>query len=416
MRHAALASSAFLLVGCGDRGLDPAALSDPASCEGCHPDQVREWASSMHAYASDDPVFLAVNRLGQRETGGALGGFCLQCHAPFADGRDLETLPRVDRGVTCTACHQVTEVVALHNGGLRWDRDGAMRGGIADVVDTPAHESSHSALVDAKALESSATCGACHDVIAPSGVAVERTYAEWSESVFARPEIGLSCAGCHMAGRDAPAAFGERTRRVHDHSLAGVDIALGPWPGVDDQVAAVQRDLAAALSAKLCVLPNGGAVKVDVTLDNVQAGHAFPSGVTHARRAWLELVTEEGGVSADVPTDWVLGSRFLGEDGSEVANAWEAASIESALLPPAVTFDPMDPAYYHAVTKSYVIAGAPDVVRMAVRMQPVGLDILDSLIAAGELDPSVRDAMRTFTLGSTQLEWRRDRDGYGCVP
>jgi hypothetical protein len=415
MRHVALVTG-FLLAGCGDRGLDPAALSDPASCEGCHPDQVREWASSMHAYASDDPVFLAMNRLGQRATGGALGDFCVRCHAPFAGGRDVEGLPRAERGVTCAACHQVAEVVAVHNGELRWDRDGPMRGGLSDAVDTPAHDSAHSPLVDSNALESSATCGACHDVISPSGVAVERTYAEWSESIFAHADVGLSCASCHMFGRDAPAAYGEQTRRTHDHSLAGVDLALGPWPGTDEQRVAIGRDLGAVLLAKLCVLPNGGAVKIDVTLDNVQSGHAFPSGVTHARRVWVELVAEEAGVPAGVPTGWSLGSRFLGNDGAEVANVWDATDIESELLQPAVTLDPMDPRFYHSVTKSFLVAGAPEIVRMAVRVQPVGLDILDGLIAEGELDPSVRAAMPTFSLRSTMLEWQRARDGFGCVP
>ena len=38
----------------------------------------------MHAYASDDPVFRAMNERGQRETDGGLGSFCIQCHAPIA--------------------------------------------------------------------------------------------------------------------------------------------------------------------------------------------------------------------------------------------------------------------------------------------------------------------------------------------
>jgi hypothetical protein len=46
--------TACVLAGCVDRGLDAAGLGDPATCEGCHPDQVRERASSMLAYASDD--------------------------------------------------------------------------------------------------------------------------------------------------------------------------------------------------------------------------------------------------------------------------------------------------------------------------------------------------------------------------
>src|SRR5258705_1322543 len=59
-------------------------LLDPQSCAGCHKDQFDDWAGSMHAYASNDPVFLAMNKRGQRETNGALGKFFVNCHAPMA--------------------------------------------------------------------------------------------------------------------------------------------------------------------------------------------------------------------------------------------------------------------------------------------------------------------------------------------
>src|SRR5579883_1120826 len=74
-----------VLGGCGK----PSSLSrdemlDPATCQACHPTHYQQWSGSMHAYAADDPVFLAMNQRGQRETGGKLGTFCVQCHAPMA--------------------------------------------------------------------------------------------------------------------------------------------------------------------------------------------------------------------------------------------------------------------------------------------------------------------------------------------
>jgi len=47
--------------------LDRKALEDPAACKTCHPIQYEEWSGSMHAYASEDPVFRAMNRRVQRE-------------------------------------------------------------------------------------------------------------------------------------------------------------------------------------------------------------------------------------------------------------------------------------------------------------------------------------------------------------
>ncbi|HEX2878248.1 MAG TPA: multiheme c-type cytochrome, partial [Polyangiaceae bacterium] len=57
-------------------------LMDPRTCQGCHPMHYEEWRGSMHAYASMDPVFHAMNQKGQQETAGALGDFCVSCHAP----------------------------------------------------------------------------------------------------------------------------------------------------------------------------------------------------------------------------------------------------------------------------------------------------------------------------------------------
>ena len=39
-------------------------MLDPATCQSCHPTHVRDWSGSMHAYASDDPVFVAMNARG----------------------------------------------------------------------------------------------------------------------------------------------------------------------------------------------------------------------------------------------------------------------------------------------------------------------------------------------------------------
>src|SRR5688572_9748953 len=97
---------------------------DPETCKTCHPKHYREWSGSMHAYASDDPVFLAMNARGQEEVA-TLGDFCVQCHAPMAvrtgattDGLNLAELPRHLKGVTCYFCHTVSAVEGTHNNPL----------------------------------------------------------------------------------------------------------------------------------------------------------------------------------------------------------------------------------------------------------------------------------------------------------
>jgi hypothetical protein len=419
----------FVVSGCLQReSFDREALMDPAACADCHPDEYRDWSGSMHAYATDDPVFIALNEIGQEETGGALGTLCIGCHAPMAvatgattDGLNLDEVPRKLKGVTCYFCHQVDEVLGDHNGQLHLADDGAFRGGISDPVDTNAHGSIYSPLHDGSRSESSDLCGACHDVVSPSGVLLERTFAEFKESVFATSgPTGVSCSGCHMPGRNGPGATvpGVPERRVHDHGMPGVDIALSQWPEGDVQLAGIERDLSGSLSAKLCVLPPGN--DIEVTLDNVLVGHAWPSGVTHARRGWVELIAydgenvvfESGVISVDEALAenedddlWQFRSWMYDTDGNEVHTAWEAASIVSDLIAPAVTNDPTDPRFFHAITKGYTTPTIPDRITMRVLLRPVGLEIIDGLVATGKLDPAVRDRLPTFELDETVLEW-----------
>src|SRR4051794_9452609 len=104
VRLQALLIAVACLLGCTEPAapnveLSRAELLDPEACRGCHAEYYAEWSASMHANASRDPVFLAMNRRGNEETNGQLGSFCVNCHAPLAvvdgqttNGLDLEAL------------------------------------------------------------------------------------------------------------------------------------------------------------------------------------------------------------------------------------------------------------------------------------------------------------------------------------
>lgn len=432
-------AASLLLTSCSVRtGLDKEALMDPAACQGCHPDAYREWSGSMHAYAADDPVFIALNALAQRETNGELGSFCVGCHAPLAlhlgetfDGLNLEEVPRRYKGVTCYYCHQIDRIEADHNANFRLADDDIFRGGIRDSLYTPAHRSEATKMHDGRTMESSALCGSCHDVRTPAGVRLENSFMEWKESVFASGPAALSCVGCHMPGREALVAEvdGAPLRRLHDHSMPGVDVALTPWPESEAQLQLIKRDLNRTIAAKLCVQPGPDGPEVLVILDNLLAGHSFPSGVTHARRAWVELEAFDGesvllksGVVADDepiaelddPNLWLMRSRIFDGEGKEVHFSWRARSVESNLLPAGVTNDPSDPRFSHSVQQSYPLSSFPTRVQMRVRMRAIGLEMFDELIASGDLDPAVLESVPNLTLASTELVWT-DADGLGCV-
>jgi len=414
------------------------ALLDPNNCLPCHADQFRQWSGSMHAYSGEDPVFLAMNQRMQRETKGEAGSFCVGCHAPVAvrlgkttDGLNLKELPPFMRGVTCFFCHTTDAVEGTHNNPLRLAGDGVLRGGIADPVKSP-HRAGYSTLHDREAPESSTMCGACHDVVTGHGAHVERTFTEWKASLYSKPGQ-LSCGKCHMDGRDGVAAkgvIGAPERRLHDHSLAAVDVALTPFAETEAQRAEVQRLLDATLLAKLCVKQSPAGFVADVTLDNAFAGHKFPSGAAQDRRAWVELVAYRGGnvvfssgvvpekkavTSIGDPNLWLLRDRIFDTAGKEVHMFWQAAKVESELLPAAVTADPSDPAFYHSVTKTYALPlPPPDRVTMKVRIRPIDFDLLDDLVATKDLDPVILDRVPTFDLTSTAREWRTEM-GFRCI-
>ncbi|MCA9705728.1 MAG: hypothetical protein KDK70_07765 [Myxococcales bacterium] len=423
---------------------------DPKTCEECHPTHYREWLGSMHAYAAEDPVFLAMNARGQRETNGELGDFCVRCHAPLAvelglttDGLDLAEVPQHLRGITCYFCHTVDAVEGAHNNPLTLSGTRTLLGEIRDPVDTPAHGSAYSPLLDSDTMESAQLCGTCHDVVTPANVHLERTYAEWQESFFSDTDplsggpavYGLRCGSCHMGpaidGPVAEAPGVRADRRRHPHGMPAVDVALHDWPSAElgpalraEQLDAIALQRKSALCASICVSPGDPVGStVDVYLHNEFSAHAWPSGATQDRRAWLELrafaedapVLEVGVVddgqpvsAVDDPLLWQLRDFIYGADGQEVHMFWEVARVEGELLPASEILSPMGDASTWRVRRFTIPDATVDRVTTRLRLRPMGLDVLDSLVESGDLDPAVRDRITTFDVPPTVLEWTPD--------
>lgn len=451
--HGAVLAVSVVLGACGDdkapghaatTHLDRDTLMDPETCATCHPNQFAEWSSSMHAYASDDPLFLAMNARGQREAN--IGSFCVNCHAPLAvrtgattDGLNLADLPAKLKGVSCFFCHTVSEVTGSHDNPLTLAADTTMRGEYTDPVANTAHASTPSNLHDRDRLESATLCGACHDIVNGHGAHIERTFAEWKDTVFSQPAVGETCGQCHMdeskslePAADAPGVF---ARRTHSHAFPGVDVPLTGTPSGDLQNA-VQAFLDTALQSAVCVRGAGAVTDLRVILDNVAAGHAFPSGSAQDRRAWVKVAAYSGKAriysSGDVPDGtsvteladpdvWSIRDCLLDENAAPTHMFWDAASYESNLLPGQATFDQTDPRYYqsHVVQKyprdpNGFLSAYPDRVTVSLALAPFGLDVFDDLVASGDLVDTdaytvaeLRDKLAAYTLGS-ELEWTPD--------
>ncbi len=418
-------------------------LMDPETCEECHPDHYREWAGSMHAYASDDPFFRAMNELGQDETGGALGGLCVTCHAPMAvregvteDGLNLDEVPRHLKGIGCYYCHNVDEVQGLHNNQMTLANDTVMRGPVEDPVGTPAHGSAYSALHDGRRLESSDMCGSCHDVVTPAGVALERVYEEWDASFYSDADdsgvwpayYSQRCNSCHMPGEsgaiaDASGALADRRRHAHHMPGPGVVVTEFPDPQTApelkaENLEAMEEFRSAAMCASLCVREDGPDTTVTLWLHNETVGHGWPSGAAQDRRAWVQLtadrddavVYETGVIAADEavalspdPDLWWFGDRIFDADDNPVHEHWHVARYESGALPAASTLGGDADTW---VSRTYTVPGAlPDGVALRMWLRPMPRDLLDQLVDGGYLDSAVREAMPTFEIAPVHLDW-----------
>ena len=417
--------------------LTRAQLLDPQACAGCHQEQFADWAGSMHAYSSNDPVMRAMNARGQRETNGQLGTFCVNCHAPMAvregatkDGLNLDQLPSHLKGITCFFCHSVESVNGTHDNPLKLATDGVLRGAFSDpLVNGRPHGAAYSPLLDRNRAESGTTCGACHDIVNGHGAAIERTFSEWKDSAFKEPIVGSTCGGCHMpqSTTDKPVANvpGAPLRRSHSHTMPAIDVALTPFPDRERQKAQVQALLDTSLQTAICVQQFGSTGQVSVIMDNVAAGHSFPSGSEQDRRAWVELIAYQGSTvlfqtgvvplgtpstSAANDTDrWLLRDCMFDESGKEVHMFWEATSFETNGLPAKPTFDVTSPDFYQTHKYRYFPKDGtpmpmPDRVTLQVHFEPVGLEVVDDLIRSGDLDPSVRNTLANLKVGAP-LEW-----------
>jgi len=437
-----LLASLLSIVSCTEdsEALTREELLVPSTCAECHPDHYREWSSSMHAYATEDPVFQALNARGQRETDGELGDYCVRCHAPMAvreglttDGSNLDELPSHLRGVPCFFCHSVLDVEDFHDAQFVLADDGVLRGSLQEPQQTPAHASVFSPFQDRTRIQSADLCGSCHCVESPDHtVQLERTYREWYDTLYADQTYGRqqTCGMCHMQGRDGFAADvdGVSEVRVHSHLFPGVDVAVTDFPDRDVQLAAVQRALDTTVwsDLRVCVTPTE--TVIELTLENVAAGHSFPSGSAHDRRVWVELVARGGdevrfetGVLAedepvppwDDPDLWRLGNRFLDADGEEVIGMWEARATDARVLSGPAAATPVEPGWVEThFTRTWRLSDLDiDEVSARVLMRPIGLEILDELIASGDLDPSRLEATRTFDLAGAAQTWSLELDG-----
>jgi hypothetical protein len=211
----------------------------PEACGTCHPAQLADWRTSLHARALGPGVKGQLVEMLVNTPDDAQG--CYTCHAPLAEQRPNHPAfdPALEgHGLVCASCH-----VRAHERFGPPRRDGSVES-LAPRETLP-----HHGVTRTPAFLASEFCRGCHqfepDGLAINGKLLENTYEEWKASRFARE--GVQCQDCHMPDRR------HLWRGIHDADMvrSGLDITVRRGP---------------ARTATL-------------TVRNVRVGHAFPTYV-----------------------------------------------------------------------------------------------------------------------------------------
>lgn len=229
----------------------------PRDCGACHPAQLEQWRSSLHASAYS-PGFSGQLIEGDLAAPAEVRQ-CQSCHAPLSEQqpRDAsgEENPLYDRalreqGIVCAACH-----VRAHQ---RFGPE--RRAELPPLAGAPPHGGFEARPEFAE----SRFCAECHQFFDDPGVngkPIQNTYAEWRGSPAA--DEGRTCQSCHMPDR------AHLWRGIHDPEMVrgAVDVEL--------------RSVAV----------EGGALRAELALHSREVGHAFPTYVTP--RVFLALWQED---------------------------------------------------------------------------------------------------------------------------
>ena len=356
-------------------------------CRECHEDVHQQWSESVHRFSSfNNPAYAFSVRETRRaalERDGnvAASRFCAACHdpVPLFSGRfddpafDDVNDPTAVAGLTCTACHAISEISST-------------RGNGAYVISAPAHypftfSESHvlrwvnRQLVKArpelhretflKPLHRTAEfCSVCHKVHIPESVNHYRwlrgqnhydSYllsgvSGYGVASFYYPTRAVgACAGCHMP-LERSADFGARDfddsgdLTVHDHTFAAANTAVPVMAGLDgaDEMVAdrfdflrqaarldifglreggtLEGELSAPIRPLLPEIVPGRSYLLEVVIRTTGVGHHLTQGTIDSNQLWLDLGASSGGRA-------IAGSGGLDDTGrvdpwAHFVNAW----------------------------------------------------------------------------------------------
>jgi len=233
------------------------------ACQNCHKKLTTQWKNSAHGSSAENQTFKDIyNKIYKSDFNSSYGN-CANCHQPINETKNI----------SCDFCHKIYRVNPKKNltGTLAIELRRPQYGGknilFGSVKDAYTRDDSYSPL-----YKSSKYCASCH-----SGhfwdEEVYNEYSQWQNSSYSKQ--GISCQKCHMPPQMsetfiAPPERGGLKRSAgayHSHKFRG---------SKDIEFMKKALDINVSVNSKNDINVND--INVSVSLENIGAGHSFPTG------------------------------------------------------------------------------------------------------------------------------------------
>ncbi|MEO1937902.1 MAG: multiheme c-type cytochrome [Sulfurimonas sp.] len=312
------------------------------TCKVCHSEIFNEWADSNHRHLADsNPYYMVMENLAGMDKGEAFREWCMGCHNPSAvTTKQTKTthfmrensMPdplfvqgsahlieeykqhrkRLEQGVSCIACHRMSDVKEQGNSSYRLSLHKRKRYLFGDATSgmklwlneklINANPKVHKKGYMQASYQESRYCASCHNEFLPhSKKMVVATYDEWRDSPYNNQQNQKehkSCQDCHMSyikdgrfvgksGRSTKG--GVYKKQIKTHYFSGANHFLVGLKSKEHEAQSIALlKTAAKLDAK--IVDN----RLFVGVTNVGAGHHLPTGAADFRELWLHVTVRDG--------------------------------------------------------------------------------------------------------------------------
>lgn len=346
-----------------EQGFATAVPIGAEKCARCHAGVTETWKRSAHRFSSfNNPYYVATidflrnntpdpnGRLSAhlQEVGIDIGDagkiksqWCAGCHDPalMLSGQFRGEIDRgsvaAQAGLTCLACHRITEIPNhTGNGNFVWnDRDqdsyilseaeDPLRRELHDVY-LSANPERHRADMLRPFYSKSEFCATCHKVSLDVAVNDYRwlrgqnEYDAWHSSgvahnaarTFYLPPTARECQACHMplVQAEQPDRAADPEGRIRSHSFGAANTALPFIRGDDGAIARIEeflRDGRLRIHFAGVQREDGlgllgedpqsvDALEMHLVVRNLGVGHTFPGGTNDSNESWVQFTLKDG--------------------------------------------------------------------------------------------------------------------------